>query len=118
MSHKLLVIVIGETDRWEDTSLYEAITRRLIQLQTPGATVQRGIMGFGSHQKRLHREQLFGISDDRPVTISVVHREEALRTTVIPAIRAMVRHGLMFLSDVELIPPMHHEPKPPPAIPR
>ena len=105
MSHKMLVITIGETDRWEDVPLYEAIARKLIQLKAPGATVNRGIMGFGSHQKRLHRQQLFGVSDDRPVTIAVVQEESALRATTIPAIREMVKHGLIYLMDVELIPP-------------
>jgi PII-like signaling protein len=85
-------------------SLYEAITRKLIQLKAPGATVQRGIMGFGSHQKRLHHGQLFGISDDRPVTISVVHDEESLRSVIIPALQPLVRHGVMFMVDVEFVP--------------
>jgi len=104
MNQKLLVVVVGENDKWQDMPLYEAITRKLIQLKAPGATVQRGIMGYGSHQKRLHHGQLFGISDDRPVTISVVHEEEALRTLVIPSIQALVRQGLMFMMDVEFIP--------------
>jgi PII-like signaling protein len=112
MTEKLLVIIIGENDKWEDVPLYEAITRKLFQLHVPGATVQRGIMGYGSHQKRLHRQQLFGISDDRPVTISVVYQEEPLRTTVIPAIQALVRHGLMFLTDVEMIPVEKHSAHP------
>jgi PII-like signaling protein len=112
LNQKLLVVVVGENDKWEDMPLYEAITRKLIQLKAPGATVQRGIMGFGSHHKRLHHSQLFGISDDRPVTISVVHDEERLRADVIPPIRAMVRQGLVFLADVEVIP---FERKPPPG---
>jgi len=103
MNQKMLVVVVGENDRCADVPLYEAITRKLIQLGVPGATVQRGIMGFGRHHKRLHHKQLFGISDDRPVTIFAVQTEESLRTTVVPAIRAMVRHGLMYLIDVEVI---------------
>ncbi len=104
MSTKLLVIVVGENDKWEDMPLYEAITRKLFQLKAPGTTVTRGIMGYGSHQKRLHHGQLFGISDDRPITISVVHQEQSLRTIVIPAVKALVRHGLMFMTDIEVIP--------------
>ena len=106
-AHKMLVISVGETDRWEDIPLYEAITRKLIQLKAPGATVQRGIMGYGSHQKRLHQRALFGVSDDRPVTIYVIHREDELRENIIPALRAMVRHGLMFLVDAEIIHHLH-----------
>ncbi len=103
----MLVISIGESDRWEDIPLYEAIARKLIQLKAPGATVQRGIMGFGSHQKRLHQQQLFGFSDDRPITIYVIHREDELRGHIIPGLRGMIRHGLMFLVDAEVIPPAH-----------
>jgi hypothetical protein len=104
MNRKLLIVVVGENDKWEDMPLYEAITRKLIQLKAPGATVQRGIMGYGSHHKRLHHKQLFGISDDRPVTISLVHEEQALRESIIPAIQELVRQGLMFMADVEYIP--------------
>jgi PII-like signaling protein len=103
MNQKLLTIVVGENDRWDGVPLYEAIVRKLMQLHAPGATVQRGIMGFGRHQKRLHHEQLFGVADDRPVTITVVHGEDAIRSLLIPAIRTMVKHGLMFLVDAEVI---------------
>jgi uncharacterized protein len=105
---KMLVILIGESDRWETQHLYEAIARKLVQIHARGATVHRGIMGFGSHQKRLHQKQLFGISDDRPISISVIDEEERLRTVVIPAVQPMIRHGLMFLSDVEIIPTGAH----------
>ena len=103
MSHKLLVIVVGEYDKYEDLPLYEAITRKLLQLRAPGATVQRGIMGYGSHHHKLHTSRLFGISDDRPVTVSVVHEEDSLRREIIPVLREMVRNGLMFLTDVEVV---------------
>jgi uncharacterized protein len=110
---KMLVILIGENDRWEDQHLYEAIARKLVQIHARGATVHRGIMGFGSHQKRLHQKQLFGISDDRPVSISVIDAEDRLRTVIIPAIQPMIKHGLMFLSDVEVIPTGNTTPKSP-----
>ena len=100
---KLLVVLVDENDMWRDVPLYEAITRKLVKLEAPGATVQAGIMGFGSHQM-IHRKGLFGVVDDRPITISVVAPEDELRTSIIPVIRPMVREGLMFLMDVEVIP--------------
>jgi len=103
VTHKLLTIVVAESEKWEGVPLYEAIVRKLMHLGAPGATVQRGMMAYGRHHRRLHHEQLFGIADDRPITISVVHSEEALRGTVIPAIRLMVRYGVMFLMDAEVI---------------
>ena len=100
---KMLVVMVDENDMWRDVPLYEAITRKLAQLEAPGATVQAGIMGFGSHQM-IHRKGLFGVVDDRPITISVIAPEDVLRTSIIPVIRPMVRGGLLFLMDVEVIP--------------
>ncbi|PYV39571.1 MAG: hypothetical protein DMG06_22820 [Acidobacteria bacterium] len=99
---KLLLIFVDETDTWQQIPLYEAIVRRLRQLDIAGATVQTGIMGFGSHMK-VHHKRLFGITDDRPVAISVVDNESKLRQ-VIPEIRGMIREGLVVLLDAEVIP--------------
>ena len=82
--------------------LYEAIVRRLRQLGIAGATVQRGIMGFGSHLK-VHHKRLFGISDDKPVVISVVDNEPDTLRAILPEIRGMVKEGLMVLLDAEVI---------------
>jgi len=99
---KLLVIFVDETDRWDGMPLYEAIVRRLRQHHIAGATVHIGVMGYGSHL-RVHHKGLFGVSDDRPVTISVVDTEATLRH-VLPEIRPMVHEGLLILLDAELIP--------------
>ena len=98
---KMLLICVDETDLWETGTLYEAIVRRLRQLGVAGATVQTGIMGFGSHGK-VHHKRLFGISDDKPVTITVVDSETLIRQ-VLPEIRGMVREGLMVLLDAEVV---------------
>jgi PII-like signaling protein len=100
---KLLTIYVDETDLWHGLPLYEAIVRRLRQAEIDGATAQHGMMGYGSHRK-VHRKRLFGISDDKPVIISVVDEEPAIRA-VLPEIRAMVKEGLLVLSDVEVIEP-------------
>ena len=103
---KLLVIFIDETDTWNNTPLYEAIVKRLRQLDVAGATVHIGAMGYGSHGK-VHQKRLFGVSDDRPVTISVVENAEKLRS-ILPEIRSMIKEGLIILSDVEVVdlPPL------------
>ena len=100
---KMLLIYVDETDVWETGPLYDAIVRRLRQLGMAGATVQNGIMGFGSHGK-MHQKRLFGISDDKPVLITVVDSERRLRE-ILPEIRGMVTEGLMVLLDAEVIPP-------------
>jgi PII-like signaling protein len=99
---KMLIILVDESDTWGEHPLYEGITRRLERLEAPGAMVQAGIMGFGSHH-RIHRKRLFGVSDDRPVSITVVAEESLLREKVIPGIRPMVAEGLILLLDVEVI---------------
>ena len=102
--NKLLVIYVDETDTKEDLPLYEAICRKLVQIGAPGATVLAGIMGFGSHG-HIHRKRLFGVSDDRPIQISVVADEAFVREKIIPGIKPMLKDGLMFLVDVERVGP-------------
>jgi uncharacterized protein len=98
---KLLMIFVDETDTWNEMPLYEAIVRRLVQLEVGGATVSAGIMGFGSHHK-VHHKRLFGVSDDRPITISVVESEARIRS-ILPTIRAMIPAALVLLADVETV---------------
>jgi uncharacterized protein len=101
---KLLVILIDETDTWDnDIPLYEAIVRRLVQLEVSGATVSHGIMGFGSHQ-RVHQKRLFGVTDDRPVTILVADSEDKIKL-ILPVIRPMIPadEGLVLLLDADVV---------------
>ncbi len=98
---KLLLIFVDETESWEELPLYEAVVRRLVQLGLRGATAQAGIMGFGRLQQ-VHRKRLFGISDDRPIAITVVDDEMKIRQ-FLPEIRAMVPEALMILLDGELV---------------
>ncbi len=100
--NKMLMIFVDESDQWEDVPLYEAILRRLVKFDIAGATVQIGVMGFGSHH-RIHRKRLFGVSDDRPVTIMVIDDESKLRNAI-PEIRPLVKDGVLLLTDVEVIP--------------
>lgn len=100
---KLLLIYIDETDKSGDARLplYEAIVEKLAELGINGATVNSGIMGFGAH-RQLHRKGLFGVTDDRPVTISVIDTESRIREAL-PIVREMVREGLLFLVNGEVI---------------
>ena len=92
---------LSKNDMHGEVSLYEALVRRMAQLNVRGATVNVGEMGFGSHHK-VHHKRLFGVSDDCPVTITVVDSEEKLRA-VVPEIRKMLPGGFMFLADVEIL---------------
>ena len=106
---KMLRIYVGEDDRWEGEPLHEAIIKRLRMMDIAGATVYRGLMGYGA-QQRLHKAGWLGLSKDLPIMISVVDTEEKIRL-VIPVCDEMVSEGLIVLSDVEIIKYTHsHSP--------
>ena len=99
---KILLIFIDQTDTWQNAPLHEAIVRVLERNGIAGATVFSGIMGYGIH-RRIHRRGLLGVSDDKPLTIAAIDTEDKLRN-VLPAVRPMVREGLIGLTDFEIIP--------------
>ena len=94
-------IYIGESDRWHGRPLYEAIVHLLRERGIAGATVIRGIEGFGAKQ-HLHTTRILRLSEDLPVLIEVVDEEERLRA-VLPELDAMVSEGLMTLERVEVL---------------
>ncbi len=104
---KMLLVFVDETDMWHQERLYEAIVRVLERNGIAGATVLSGIMGYGIH-RRIHRKGLFGVSDDKPVTVVVVDREERIRA-VLPVLSQMVKEGLIALQDAEVISPSPEE---------
>lgn len=99
----MLLIFIDETDTWGKSRvpLYEAIVEKLYESGIDGATVHSGIMGFGAN-RRMHRKRLFGVTDDRPITITVVDTEAKIRA-VLPQLSEMVVEGLLFLVDGEVV---------------
>ena len=98
---KLLLIFINETDRWGDMPLDLALVQRLMKLNIAGATSHTGRLGFGRHL-RLHHKGLFGVSDDRPVTIAAADDEGKIRSAL-PEVRRMVNEGLILLLDAEVV---------------
>ena len=98
---KQMLILMNESDLWQDRPLYEALMRRLQQLGVAGATVYKGIMGMGSHHK-VHHKGLFGVSEDPPVSISIFDNESRLRELA-PKLREMAPESLMILLDVEVL---------------
>jgi PII-like signaling protein len=98
---KLLLIIVKESDTWQGAPLYSAIVQRLRHLDVAGATVHAGMMGFGRHH-RIHHKGLFGIADDRPVTIVSVDDEPTLRRAL-AEMTEMMAGALVLLMDAELI---------------
>jgi PII-like signaling protein len=94
-------IYIGESDTWHGRPLYEAIVHLLHERRFAGATVLRGIEGFGAKQ-HLHTTRVLSLSNDLPVLIEVVDQEDRVRS-VLPELDAMVADGLITLEKVEVI---------------
>ena len=106
---KLLRIFIGESDRWHGRSLAEAIVLMLREEGLAGATVVRGIEGFGA-DSRLHTAHILRLSEDLPIVIEVVDQEERIRR-VLPKLDEMVQEGLVCLADVDIVMYRHSEEK-------
>jgi PII-like signaling protein len=98
---KLMRVFLGEADRWHDEPLYEAIVKRLRMMEIAGATVYRGILGYGAkgHQ---HKRSFFHPMRDLPVMISVVDSQEKIAAAA-EAIERMLQDGLIVLSDVDMV---------------
>jgi len=98
---KLLRVFIGEADKWHDEPLYDAIVRKLRMMDMAGATVYRGILGYGAkgHQ---HKKSFFHVSHDMPIMMSVIDSPEKIAAAV-EAIEGMLEDGLMVISDVDMV---------------
>jgi uncharacterized protein len=103
---KMLRIHFGEDDKWHDKPLYEAIVMKCRELDIAGATVFRGIEGYGASS--LIHKQHFLRSSDRPIMVSVVDTEEKIKT-LLPALDEMVDEGLIAMSEVEVIRYVHQD---------
>jgi PII-like signaling protein len=100
---KMLVVFLNEVDRIGDEPLYEVVMRRLRKRDVAGATALHGVMGFGQHH-RMHHKGLFGIADDRPITITVVDNEARVRA-LLPELRSLVPTAPILILDAESVPP-------------
>jgi len=102
---KMLRIHFGEDDKWQGKPLYQAIVEKCRALDIAGATVFRGIEGYGA-STLIRRSHLLSLSKDRPVMVTVIDEEEKVRE-LIPALDEMVGEGLIAMSDVEVIRYVH-----------
>lgn len=102
---QMMRIFFGESDRWRDEPLHEALIRAMRAHDLAGATVYRGILGYGAH-RRVHRESALRLSRDASIMISVIDTEARLRE-FLPIVDQMVEEGLVVLSDVDVIKYSH-----------
>lgn len=97
---KLLRIFIGESDQYEGSPLYEWIVRKAREEGLAGATVLRGLEGYGA-QSRLHTAKILRLSSDLPIVVEIVDTEEKIES-FLPLIDGAVREGLTTVEKVEV----------------
>jgi PII-like signaling protein len=97
----LLRIFFGENDRFGRQPLYEAIVLKARELHLAGATVQRGMMGFG-HSSRIHTTKILRLSFDLPIVVEIVDTEQKI-TEFLPVLDTMMASGLVTMEKVQVL---------------
>jgi PII-like signaling protein len=98
---KKLIVYVSKQAKWQHEPVYEAILRFLHSHGCAGATVTRGLAGFGE-QGHYHTAKLFQLRDDLPMRIEVVESEQKINA-LLPWIYEMVSGGLIEVQDTEII---------------
>jgi PII-like signaling protein len=98
---KLLRLFIGESGTWHGKPLYQAIVERVRKEGLAGATVVRGIEGFGA-DSHLHTSRILRLSEDLPVVIEIVDTPEQI-DRVVPILDEMVGEGMLTLERVQIV---------------
>jgi len=98
---QLLRIFIGESDRWKGKPLYEAIVLKAREMGVAGATMLRGMMGYGA-ASRIHTAKILRLSEDLPIVIEIVDSAEKIGA-LLPVIEEMVQEGLITLENVRVL---------------
>jgi PII-like signaling protein len=106
---KLLRIFIGESDRCQGRPLYSALVEKAHELGLAGATVWRGIEGYGA-RSRIHTAKILRLSEDLPVIVEIVDSDEKVRAAL-PDLDALIETagsgGLITLEKAEIIKYTH-----------
>lgn len=98
---KRIRIFIGESQEWQGRPLYQVILTELQRHGASGATVLRGIEGFGPHHL-LSTERLPDISENLPLIVEIVESDEKVEE-LLPVLDALVEQGMITISPVEIV---------------
>jgi PII-like signaling protein len=96
-----LTVVVGESDQWHGRPLYTEIVHRAHADGLAGATVVRGIEGFGT-SNHIHTTRILSLSEDLPVVVVLVDAAERIRAFV-ERLHELVTEGLVMLDEVEVV---------------
>lgn len=97
----LLRVFIGERDSYQGRPLHEQIVKKAKELDLAGATVLRGMMGFGAHS-RVHTSSLLRLSADMPLVVEIVD-SEAYINRLLPHLDEMMTEGMVTLEKVQVL---------------
>jgi uncharacterized protein len=96
----VLTVIVGESDTIRGKSFFEEIVKKARELNLAGATVTRGIMGYGG-TSRIHTIKVLRLSEDLPVTISITDREENI-AKLLPFIEENMKDGIAYTTPCEV----------------
>jgi uncharacterized protein len=96
-----LKIFISETDKHNGKPLYEAIVLKAKELNLAGATVFRGILGFGAHH-RIHQGKLLELSEDMPLVVEIIDTKDNV-DKILPFLDEVVTQGLVTIEKLDMI---------------
>ncbi|PID96463.1 MAG: hypothetical protein CSA84_04840 [Actinomycetales bacterium] len=96
-----LTVIVGESDQAHHRPLYTEIVHRAHAANLGGASVFRGVEGFGK-SSRIHTSRLLSLSEDLPVAIVIVSSEDRIRA-FLPEIEELVTGGIVMLEQVEVV---------------
>jgi len=96
----LLRIMLGENDMLHGRPLYECIVQKARELELAGATVLRGLMGFGA-DSRMHSAKLLSISSDLPIVIEIVDSQEHI-DRLMPYLNDHLEEGTVTMEAVHV----------------
>lgn len=96
-----LTIFVGEDDMWHHKPLHHEIVHRAHTAGLAGATVLRGVEGYGA-SSRIHTTRLLSLSEDLPVAVIIVDTAERVRE-FLPQLDELVEEGMVILDEVEVI---------------
>lgn len=103
---KLLRIFIGESDLYLHRPLYEVIVEEARKRRLAGATVLRGILGFGANS-RIHTSKILRLSEDLPVVVEIVDAEDKIEA-FLPDLDKMIGEGMVTIEKEQVITYRHN----------
>ena len=99
-------VYIGSSDTWHGSNLAVAIVERCRSLGLAGATVTRGVMGYGRNS-RIHRAHFLGLSEDLPERVEIIDRPDRI-AELLPILDEMVSGGLVVVEEIRVVRDRHH----------